>query len=68
MNFYEKLEKLLEHWQEHNTEHAKSYLKWAEEARSSNLERIAQLLERAHQETLKINTIFEEAKEILKEV
>ncbi len=68
MELREKLEKLLTHWQEHNTEHAKGYLKWSEDARSANLERVAQLLERAHQETLKINTIFEEAKEILKEV
>ncbi len=67
MEFPEKLEKLLLHWIEHNSEHAKSYLKWAEEARSSKLERIAELLESAHQDTLKINDIFEEARKILKE-
>ncbi len=68
MDSKEKLDKLLRHWIEHNEEHARSYLKWANEARSAKLERIARLLERAHLETMKVNDIFEEAKRLLKEV
>ena len=35
MTELDKLKKLLEHWAEHNEEHAKTYLEWAEKAAAS---------------------------------
>ncbi|NOY65077.1 MAG: hypothetical protein GXO97_06760 [Nitrospirae bacterium] len=58
----EKLDRLLIHWQEHNEEHARSYRKWAEEAEASGFHKVAELLGKAHEETLKINSLFEEAR------
>ncbi len=62
MNSMEKLGKLLLHWQEHNEEHAQSYKKWAKEAEASGFHKVAEILEQVHGETLKINSLFEEAR------
>ena len=62
MNSMEKLGKLLLHWQKHNEEHARSYKKWAEEAEAVGFNRVVEILEQIHEETLKINSIFEDAR------
>ncbi|RMG74838.1 MAG: hypothetical protein D6710_01050 [Nitrospirae bacterium] len=66
MESREKLEKLLEHWGHHNEEHAESYLKWAEEAEAAGLKETARILKEVYQQTLNINTLFEQAKRELK--
>ncbi len=66
MNSMEKLGKLLLHWQEHNEEHARSYKRWAEEAEAFGFHRVAEILEQVHEETLKINSLFEEARKEVK--
>lgn len=62
MEIVERLRKLIVHWQEHNEEHAKSYKKWAEEAEASGFHKVAELLGKVHEETVKINSLFEEAR------
>ncbi len=41
----EKLTRMLEHWVQHNEEHAQSYGKWADKARSLGEEEIHDLLQ-----------------------
>lgn len=62
MEIVDRLRKLLLHWQEHNEEHAQSYKKWAKEAEASGFHKVAGILEQVHGETLKINSLFEEAR------
>lgn len=61
MDVMEKLGKLIPHWMEHNEEHARSYLRWAEEAEAAGLAELARILKKVHEETVKINDLFEEA-------
>lgn len=42
-----KLSRLLPHWAEHSAEHAETFRKWAELARTQGRETTAQRLERA---------------------
>jgi rubrerythrin len=67
MDVMEKLGKLIPHWMEHNEEHARSYLRWAEEAEAAGFRELARILKKVHEETVKINDLFEEAgKEVRK--
>ncbi len=67
MDVMEKLSKLIPHWLEHNEEHARSYLRWADEAEAAGLGELAGILRKVHEETVKINALFEEAgKEVRK--
>ena len=62
MNTLEKLRKLIPHWQEHNEEHAQSYRRWAEEAEADGHHKVAEILKRLYEETIRINFLFEEAR------
>ncbi|TXT62289.1 MAG: hypothetical protein BAJALOKI1v1_980003 [Promethearchaeota archaeon] len=42
-----KLEKLLEHWAEHNDSHRESFEKWKDIAEQENLNTVAEYLEKA---------------------
>jgi len=66
MKDIDKLKHLLEHWAEHNEEHAKSYLDWAEKAAASGDKKLAAVLKEMAESTKKINGLFEKAKKILK--
>ena len=61
----EKLKILLEHWREHNREHADTYLEWAEKAKTSGAADIAGMLQEIAVETKKMNALFERAKKAL---
>ncbi len=63
----EKLEKLLLHWIQHGEEHAKSYRQWADQARRSGLDSVAQILEQVAEKSLELNRLFEEALEALQQ-
>ncbi|RPJ15941.1 MAG: hypothetical protein EHM30_07670 [Desulfobacteraceae bacterium] len=59
--FDKKMIKLLEHWIQHNADHAETYRKWAKEAKGNNMENISVHLDEAAEKTLEINARFKEA-------
>jgi cobalt/nickel transport system ATP-binding protein len=59
-----KLHHLLEHWAEHNTEHAKTYQDWAKKAESLGKKELAGLLTRIADETIAMDSLFRKALEI----
>lgn len=62
MTDIDKLRTLLEHWAEHNHEHAHAYLQWAERASAAGNAALAGLLREIADETKKIDSHFEKAK------
>jgi hypothetical protein len=64
LSFDEKMIKLLEHWIQHNEDHARTYRDWAQKAKEKNKNETAQLLEDAAGMTLRINKTFESAMKI----
>lgn len=58
----EKLKKLLEHWIEHNHEHAETYLKWAEKAKAFANSIITDMLKDIALDTYKTGELFERLK------
>lgn len=65
MTDLEKLKKLLAHWAEHNEEHAKTYLEWAEKAGKSGDKEIYNILKEIAEDTKKLDGLFEKAKKIV---
>lgn len=66
LSFEEKMAKLIDHWLQHNTDHAKSYREWAEKARDHQLEGVGEILEDIAASTLAMNRKFEEIGEKIK--
>ncbi len=66
LSFDEKMIKLLEHWINHNDDHAKTYRDWAARAKEKDMATEASLLEDAADITLSISKKFEEAKALIK--
>ena len=66
MSMEEKLTKLLEHWLQHNEEHAKSYELWAERAASHGLADVSTHLESVAEKTRAIDEDFKAALTTLK--
>lgn len=60
----EKLKILIDHWTEHNHEHAETYMQWAEKAEAAGRTDLAGVLREIASETKKINSLFEKAKRI----
>ena len=58
----EKLRILIQHWMEHNHEHAETYIEWAEKALASGNMDIARMLKEIAEETRKIDALFERAR------
>lgn len=63
----EKLKLLVEHWMEHNHEHADTYNQWAEKAGHTGNIRLADALKKIADETEKMNGLFETAKKAINE-
>lgn len=61
----EKLKKLLEHWAEHNEEHAKTYLEWSGKAEKSGNKELYNILKEIAENTKKLDGLFEKAKKIV---
>ncbi len=59
-----KLHHLLEHWAEHNTEHAKTYQDWSKKAASLGKKDLAGLLMKIAEETTAMDSLFSKALEI----
>lgn len=66
MTELDKLKKLLEHWAEHNEEHAKTYLEWAEKAAASGDNTLSAVLKEIAENTKKMNGLFEKAKKAVR--
>ncbi len=58
MSFEQKMEKLLEHWIRHNSDHAHTYEDWAARANENGMGEAAALLKEVAQMTLAINDKF----------
>ncbi len=56
-----KLYHLLEHWAEHNAEHAKTYRDWAKKADSLGKKELAGILLRIADETVAMDKLFSDA-------
>lgn len=65
MNDLEKLKHLLNHWMEHNEEHAKTYLEWAKKAEVSGNQELMQMLNKIAGDTKKMEVLFKKAKALL---
>ncbi len=62
MNDIEKLKHLLDHWMEHNKEHAKTYFEWAKRAETFGNQELVQTLNKIAEETKKTEVLFKKAK------
>ncbi len=65
MEELDKLRHLLEHWIEHNEEHVKTYLQWAERADAHKQEELAEVLRQIASETKKLEELFKKAKGVM---
>ena len=61
MDDVSKLKHLLEHWAEHNTEHARTYLDWAKKADALGKAELAGILREIAKETEKMDSMFKKA-------
>ncbi len=59
-----KLQHLLGHWAEHNSEHAKTYRDWAKKAESLGRKELAVLLLKIADETMAMDSHFQKAREL----
>jgi rubrerythrin len=66
MTDMDKLAHLLEHWREHNDEHAANYNSWADKADREGKQKAAALLRQAAEATTRISDLFAKATEELK--
>jgi cobalt/nickel transport system ATP-binding protein len=67
MDDISKLQHLLEHWSEHNEEHAKTYLEWAGKAESLGKKELAGLLKKIADETKAMDSLFKKAMEVCRQ-
>lgn len=65
LSFDQKMAKLLEHWIQHNKEHAGTYRDWAGKAKDKDMEKVFILLEKAAAMTDEMNRKFEEALKLI---
>ncbi len=66
MSFEQKMEKLLEHWLKHNTDHIETYRSWAQKAKENGLNDMSALLEDIASLSSDLNKKFEDAAKLLK--
>ena len=65
MNDIEKLKHLLEHWSEHNAEHAETYLEWAKKADQQGRKDLHGVLSEIAEGTRKLDALFKKARGLL---
>lgn len=61
-----KLKHLVEHWVEHNSGHAESYLEWSKKAELLGKEEISGILRELAEGTIKLNNLLKKASDLLK--
>lgn len=66
LSFAEKLEKLLDHWVQHNDHHVEDYRQWADQARQNDQAEVADLLVAAAGLTETVSERFRQAREKIK--
>ena len=64
MNDIEKLRHLIEHWSEHNQEHAKTYQEWAGRAGALGKDKLAGILNEIADRTVQMDELFKEAQQL----
>ncbi|NTU43647.1 MAG: hypothetical protein HGA78_11500 [Nitrospirales bacterium] len=67
MTDLEKLARLLNHWMEHNDEHASVYRDWAEKILNAGNTELSKVLGNLYQETKRLNQLFEDALRMIEE-
>ena len=60
-----KLKKMVEHWVDHNRDHARSFNEWAQRAREMGQQEVAALLGQVAEQSLVQNHALEKALELL---
>jgi rubrerythrin len=65
MEDIEKLRHLIGHWFEHNAEHVKNYLHWADVADENGRAELAAVLRRMANETGKMEELLKQARKAL---
>jgi cobalt/nickel transport system ATP-binding protein len=65
MDDKEKLKKLIEHWREHNSEHASTYREWAKKAGDMGNESLASILEEIAKKTTEMGELFKRGERTL---
>jgi len=65
LTFREKAAKLIDHWIDHNVDHAANYLKWRDEFERQQMHEVAELLSSAAELSGRINKILKQAGEQL---
>lgn len=68
MDDISKLRHLLEHWAEHNTEHARTYLDWSKKANALGKTELSAVLRQIADETEKLDALFKKAGNLCKQV
>ena len=61
MDDISKLQHLLEHWAEHNIEHARTYLDWSKKAKALGKSELSAILGQIAAETEKLDSLFKKA-------
>lgn len=61
MNDREKLKSLLQHWLEHNHEHAEVYSEWAKKASAIGNEELSRILVHLSKETERLDNLLQKA-------
>lgn len=61
MDDTDKLAHMIEHWIEHNEEHAKSYLEWSKKAQGAGKEELALILADLSVETGRLEALLRKA-------
>lgn len=64
MNELEKVGLLIDHWQEHNNEHAELYMDWAAKTSSLGRQELSRILIRLALESKRLNRFFQAAKKV----
>jgi hypothetical protein len=62
MTELEKIGTLIDHWQEHNNEHAELYMDWATKTSSLGRQELSRILTRLALESKRLNRLFQAAK------
>jgi hypothetical protein len=60
----QKLAHLIDHWVEHNAEHAKTYRDWAGRAEAAGKEELAGVLREIADATVRMDGLFQKAREL----
>lgn len=68
MSLPEKLEKILDHWVQHNQSHTDTYRQWAADAKANGLEEVAALLTQAADQTDAVSALFNDAQKAVSEL